>query len=77
VVQESRKGSRCGSDQGGSSERLLWKGTIRQCNVINESNTDRVIMGDGGEAIKAECLRFLVIMGRSAKVTVDRDEALY
>jgi hypothetical protein len=34
-------------------------------------------MGYGGESIKAEVLRFLVMMGRSAKVTVDRDEALY
>jgi hypothetical protein len=77
MVQENRKASRCGNDQGGSSERLLWRGTIRLCNVINQSNTDRVIMGYRGESIKAEFLRFLVMMGRSVKVRADRDEALY
>jgi hypothetical protein len=77
MVQENRKASRCGNDQGGSSERLLWKGTIRLCNVINQSNMDRVIMKYGGESIKAEFLRFLLIMGRSPKVAVDRNEALY
>jgi hypothetical protein len=77
MVQENRKASRCGNDQGGSSERRLWKGPIRQCNLINQSNADRFIMGYGGESIKAEFLRFLALIGRSAKVTADRDEALY